>query len=60
VPFDGHDLSSGELARQPHRCFFYPYGCRFMADTLCHWQRELQQMQAIRGTGAIAPPACLL
>jgi hypothetical protein len=30
-----------------------------MADTLCYWQREIRQMQAILGTGAIARPhAC--
>jgi hypothetical protein len=31
-----------------------------MADTPCHWQREIVQMQAILGTAAITPPACLL
>jgi hypothetical protein len=38
---------------------FYQFGYLFMADTLCYWQRELVQMQAILGTATGVPPACL-
>lgn len=57
---DLHDPHARRLVEHGPNRTFYPYGYLFMADTLCYWQREIVQMQAILGTAAITPPACLL
>ncbi len=57
---DLHDTHVRRLVERKTNRTFYQFGYLFMADTLCYWQRELAQMQAILGTATAAPPGCLL
>ncbi len=57
---DLHDTHARRLVDRTTNRTFYQFGYLFMADTLCYWQRELVQLQAILGTATGAVPACLL
>jgi len=57
---DLHDTHARRLVDRITNRTFYQYGYLFMADTLCYWQRELAQLQAILGTATAPPPSCLL
>lgn len=56
---DLHDPHGRQLVDETPNRTFYQYGYLFMADTLCYWQRELAQVDAILGRATGAPPSCL-
>ncbi|HEV7558730.1 MAG TPA: hypothetical protein VGO00_24835, partial [Kofleriaceae bacterium] len=53
---DGTSITEGDSANAT----VYGYGYLYTADTLCYWQRELDQIDAILTNTDITPPACVL
>jgi hypothetical protein len=37
----------------------YAFGYLYMADTLCYWHRELDQVDGILGNTSVEPPSCV-
>ncbi|NVB83233.1 MAG: hypothetical protein HOV81_32975 [Kofleriaceae bacterium] len=56
---DLHDTHRRRLVDKTTNKTFYQYGYLYMADTLCYWDRELDQVGAILGNTTTAPPGCL-
>ena len=48
---DLHDTHHRRLVDKTPNHTFYQFGYLYMADTLCYWQRELDQAGTILGTG---------
>jgi len=55
---DLHDSHGRRLLDKTPNQTFYQFGYLFMADTLCYWQRELDQVGNILGTVSTAPGSC--
>ena len=53
---DGASITDGDSGNAT----VYGYGYLNMADTLCYWQRELDQVDAILTNTDVTPPACVL
>jgi hypothetical protein len=53
---DGASITEGDSGNAT----VYGYGYLYMADTLCYWQRELDQVDAILTNTDVTPPACVL
>jgi hypothetical protein len=56
---DLHDTHRRRLVDKTPNHTFYQYGYLYMADTLCYWGRELDQVGAILGNTTTAPEGCL-
>lgn len=56
---DMHDTHGRRLVDKTPNNTFYQFGYLYMADTLCYWQRELDQAGAILGTSTAVPNTCL-
>ncbi len=56
---DLHDTHGRRLVDKTDNQTFYHFGYLFMADTLCYWDRELTQVQAILGNSTSVPASCL-
>ena len=56
---DLHDRHGRRLVDKTDNRTFYQYGYLYNADTLCYWQRELDQVGAILGNTTAIPPGCL-
>lgn len=56
---DMHDTHGRRLVDKTPNQTFYQFGYLYMADTLCYWQRELDQLGAITGTSSAVPNSCL-
>ena len=55
---DLHDADP-EIVKPGGNATVYGFGYLYMADTLCYWHRELDQVDAILGIAAPTPPSCL-
>jgi len=56
---DLHDTHRRRLVDKTPNVTFYQFGYLYMADTLCYWQRELDQVGAIVGSSTAIPKSCL-
>jgi hypothetical protein len=56
---DLHDTHRRRLVDKTPNHTFYQFGYLYMADTLCYWQRELDQAGAILGNSTAVPGTCL-
>ncbi|HEX5060835.1 MAG TPA: hypothetical protein VFV99_15815, partial [Kofleriaceae bacterium] len=56
---DLHDNHGRRLVDKTANHTFYQFGYLYMADTLCYWQRELDQVGQILGTSTAVPNTCL-
>ena len=56
---DLHDTHGRRLLDKGVNQTYYQYGFLHWADTLCYWQRELDQVATILGNATMAPPSCL-
>jgi hypothetical protein len=56
---DLHDTHRRRLVDKTPNHTFYQFGYLYMADTLCYWQREHDQVAAALGDSSIVPNSCL-
>ncbi len=56
---DLHDTHGRRLLDRNQNWGQYQYGYLFNADTLCYWERELAQLDAILHDTTTSPPGCL-
>lgn len=56
---DMHDTHRRRLVDKTPNHTFYQFGYLYMADTLCYWQRELDQAGAMLGNSSEIPNSCL-
>jgi hypothetical protein len=56
---DLHDTHRRRLVDETPNHTFYQFGYLYMADTLCYWQREHDQVGAILGSSSAVPNSCL-
>ena len=56
---DLHDTHRRRLVDATTNRTFYQFGYLYMADTLCYWQRELDQAGALLGDSTAVPGTCL-
>ena len=56
---DMHDTHRRRLVDSTQNRTFYQFGYLHMADTLCYWQRELDQAGALIGDSTAVPDTCL-
>ncbi|HEY5944091.1 MAG TPA: hypothetical protein VIV40_01305 [Kofleriaceae bacterium] len=56
---DLHDTHGRRLLERAQTWGQYQYGYLFMADTMCFWQRELDQVGNLLGLSTAAPNGCL-
>ena len=56
---DLHDTHRRRLVDKTTNTTFYQYGYLYMADTLCYWKRELDQVGGILGNTSTVPSGCL-
>ena len=54
-----HDPHGRRLVSKTPNSTFYQFGYLYMAETLCYWQRELDQVGAILGNSTKIPNGCL-
>jgi len=54
-----HDPHGRRLVDETTNVTFYQFGYLYMADTLCYWQRELDQVGNILGKTMDVPDSCL-
>jgi hypothetical protein len=57
---DLHDPHGDRLIARSASSTAYDFAYLYMADTLCYWHRELDQVDAILGNTTMTPPSCLL
>jgi hypothetical protein len=57
---DLHDPHGDRLIAHSASSTAYDFAYLYMADTLCYWHRELDQVDAILGNTTMTPPSCLL
>jgi hypothetical protein len=57
---DRHDASDRLVTGNDVNSTVYSYGYLYTADTLCYWNRELIQVDAIIANSNVTPPACVL
>jgi hypothetical protein len=55
---DRHDPDP-ELVTADANHTVYAFGYLYMADTLCYWHRELDQVDAVLGNSTTTPPSCV-
>ena len=55
---DLHDDHGRRLVDKTGNQTFYQFGFLYFADTLCYWQRELDQVGAILGATSTVPASC--
>jgi hypothetical protein len=56
---DLHDTHRRRLVDKTPNNTFYQFGYLYMADTLCYWQRELDQVAGIVDNSSVIPNSCL-
>jgi len=54
-----HDSHGRRLVGKTPNSTFYQFGYLYMAETLCYWQRELDQVGGILGNTTKVPNGCL-
>ncbi len=55
---DLHDTHGSRLIARAPNDTIYPYGYLYMADTLCYWNRELDQLSAVLDNTNAAARSC--
>lgn len=55
---DLHDTHGRRLLDKTANQTFYQFGFLYFADSLCYWQRELDQVGGILGSTSVIPASC--
>ena len=56
---DLHDTHRRRLVDKTPNHTFYQFGYLYMADTLCYWEREHDQVAGALGDASVVPNSCL-